>query len=79
MDQFNLEQLRQVIIKYDTELKKLRDQLRERNDDIAELEEKLSAARSSAVHEDLEMYKEEARRLKDYLNVLTLQNEDLKR
>ena len=31
------------------------------------------------MHEDLEMYKEEARRLKDYLNVLTLQNEELKR
>jgi len=31
------------------------------------------------VHEDLEMYKEEAKRLKDYLNVLTRENEELKR
>ena len=52
--------------------------MKEKDEEIEDLNSQIETPENTAVHEDLDMYKEEVKRLKDYLHVLTKENEELK-
>jgi len=76
MDQYSHEELQKVIRRYDEEHKKNRLQILQHNKELDEKQEqaqqvhqKLSKAQSVA--EDIQMYDEEIKRLKEYMNMLS--------
>lgn len=79
MDQFNHEQLQQVIRKYDAHLKRMQDIQRDREEEIEELHAELDRLQNQHEQDDVEMYKEEIIKLKSYLNQLSQENEELRR
>lgn len=84
MDQYSHEELQKVIRRYDEEHKKNRLQilqnnkvLDEKQEQTQQLHQKLSKAQSVA--EDIQMYDEEIKRLKEYMNMLSQENDKLKK
>lgn len=70
MDEFSDVQLRAVIQKYHQELQKMKGVIEQKNQEIDTLTQEIHRS----TPEDLDMYREENQRLKDYMNVLNSEN-----
>lgn len=74
MEEFTHQQLQAVIRKYHHELMNMKELIVKKNYEIETLNNEIDRS----TPEDLDMYKEENQRLKDYMNKLNQENEELK-
>ena len=82
MDQFSAADLQKVILRYDQVHRENREKIQDQNNLIENMQVEMDQLKAALVKqsdrdEELDMYKEEASRLKLIINELTKQNEDL--
>ena len=78
MSEFTHEELQRVIMKYDQAHAQQRNATQEKLNEIGRLNERIEELEHAHNQEDIDMYKEEIKKLKGYIDEISNENEELK-